>query len=81
MANLEKGLLERHELFIRTVSQKLLTFAVGRGVEPFNAPAVRRIVREAAEHDYRFSSIVVGIAKSVPFQMRAVADGENVAAK
>jgi hypothetical protein len=47
-----------------------LTFALGRGVEPFDAPAIRRLVREAERDDYRLSSIVVGIANSTPFQMR-----------
>jgi hypothetical protein len=47
-----------------------MTFALGRGVELFDAPAVRKIVREARDQDYRFSSLIVGIASSVPFQMR-----------
>jgi hypothetical protein len=67
---LEEGLLERPELFVRTLSEKLLTFALGRGVEAFDAPAVREIVKEARENDARFSAIVLGIVKSVPFQMR-----------
>jgi hypothetical protein len=67
---LEKALLQRPELFVRTLTEKLLTFALGRGVEPFDAPAIRRIVREAERDDYRLSSIVVGIANSTPFQMR-----------
>ena len=67
---LEDGLLERPELFVRTLSQKLLTFALGRGVEYYDAPAIREIVRNAKANDYRFSSIVLGIAQSVPFQMR-----------
>jgi mono/diheme cytochrome c family protein len=67
---LEKALLQRPELFVRTLTEKLLTFALGRGVEPFDAPAIRRLVREAERDDYRLSSIVVGIANSTPFQMR-----------
>ena len=43
---------------------------VGRGVEPFDAPAIRKIVRDAAASNYRFSSLIVGIATSIPFQMR-----------
>jgi hypothetical protein len=67
---LEEGLLERPELFARTVTEKLLTYALGRGVETFDAPAVRGIVGGAAETDYRFSDLIVGIAKSVPFTMK-----------
>jgi Protein of unknown function (DUF1592)/Protein of unknown function (DUF1588)/Protein of unknown function (DUF1585)/Protein of unknown function (DUF1595)/Protein of unknown function (DUF1587) len=70
VAGLEKGLLKRPELFVGTMTEKLLTFALGRGVEPFDAPAVRKIVRDARASDYRFSSLIVGIATSTPFQMR-----------
>jgi len=52
------------------LSEELLTFALGRGVEHYDAPAIRKIVREANADDYRFSSIVVGITKSKPFTMR-----------
>jgi hypothetical protein len=69
--NLENGLLERPEMFVQTLTQKLLTFALGRGVEAYDAPAIRQVMREAEANDYRFSSIILGIAKSVPFQMRA----------
>jgi hypothetical protein len=69
--DLEHGLLKRPELFVRTLSEKLLTFALGRGVEFYDAPAIRQIVREAKAHEFRFSSIILGITKSVPFQMRA----------
>lgn len=77
---LEAGLLDRPGLFAATFTGKLLTFALGRGMEPEDAPAVRRIVRAAAEDDYRFSSIILGITRSVPFQMRAAPDTEQVAA-
>ena len=76
---LEEGLLERPELFVRTLSEKLLTFALGRGVEAHDAPAVRGIVKNARSDEYRFSSIILGIVKSVPFQMRAKLDGDYVA--
>lgn len=79
ITQLENGLLERPELFVRTLSQKMLTFALGRGVEPFDAPAVRQIMREAAEKDYRFSSIVIGITKSVPFRMRMRSEVKDIA--
>jgi mono/diheme cytochrome c family protein len=67
---LEEGLLSRPELFAGRLTEKLLTFALGRGVEYYDAPAVRRILRNAEPGGYRFSSILLGIVKSVPFQMR-----------
>jgi hypothetical protein len=70
VTGLEKALLKRPELFVGTLTEKLLTFAVGRGVEPFDAPAIRRIVRNARARDYQLSSLIVGIVTSTPFQMR-----------
>ncbi|MBK9166499.1 MAG: DUF1592 domain-containing protein [Bryobacterales bacterium] len=67
---LETALLRRPELFATTLSEKLLTYALGRGMEHTDAPAVRQIVREARDGDFRFSSFVLGIAGSAPFQMR-----------
>lgn len=51
-------------------TEKLLTYALGRGVEYYDAPAVRRIVKDASVRDYRWSDIVLSVVKSVPFQMR-----------
>ena len=70
VAGLEAGLLSRPELFAGTVTEKLLTFALGRGVEYYDAPAVRKIIRDAEPDEYRFSSLILGIVKSLPFQMR-----------
>jgi hypothetical protein len=70
VSGLEQALLERPELFVRTMTEKLMTFALGRGVEYFDAPAVRRIVADARDDNYRFSRLVMGIVKSTPFQMR-----------
>jgi hypothetical protein len=70
VAGLESGLLSRPELFADTVTKKLMTFALGRGVEYYDAPAIRKIVREAEPNGYRFSSLIMGIVKSTPFQMR-----------
>ena len=67
---LENGLLERPELFATTLTEKLMTFALGRGVEHFDGPAVRKIVADAAEDGYKISSIIVGIVNSQPFRMR-----------
>jgi hypothetical protein len=67
---LEKALLERPELFVRTLTEKLMTYALGRGVEDDDAPSIRRIVADARDADYCFSSLIVGIVQSTPFQMR-----------
>ena len=67
---LEAGLLSRPDLFAGTIAEKLLTFALGRGVEHYDAPAIRRILRATEPDGYRLSSLVVEIVKSVPFQMR-----------
>jgi hypothetical protein len=69
-AGLRQALLSRPDLFVATLTEKLLTYALGRGLEYYDAPAVRGIVAEAARHDYRSSALLVGIVKSVPFQMR-----------
>jgi hypothetical protein len=71
VSGLEQALLQRPELFVGTLTEKLLTFALGRGVEYYDAPSVRKIVREARQDDYRLSSLILGIVRSVPFQMRA----------
>ena len=60
----------RPELFVGTLTEKLLTYALGRGVEYYDAPAIRAIVRDARPQDYRISSIILGVVKSPPFQMR-----------
>jgi hypothetical protein len=70
IAGLEEGLLKRPEVFVGTLAEKLLTFALGRGVEHYDGPAIRKIVRDAQAADYRFSSIIVGLTKSTPFTMR-----------
>jgi hypothetical protein len=67
---LEQALLSRPEMFVSTLAEKLLTYALGRGVEYYDAPAIRAIVREARVHDFRVSSLMLGIANSKPFQMR-----------
>jgi hypothetical protein len=67
---LEAALLRRPELFVSTVAEKLLTYGSGRGVEYYDAPAIRTIVRDAGPENFRMSSIVLGVVKSQPFQMR-----------
>jgi hypothetical protein len=67
---LENALLARPELFVTALTENLMTFALGRGVEYYDAPAIRRIVKDAGNDGYRFSSLILGIVKSAPFQMR-----------
>ena len=70
MTPLEEGLRQRPELFVSTLTEKLLTFALGRGVEPYDGPAIRKIVGDAQANDFRFSSLILGIVNSAPFTMR-----------
>ena len=63
-------LLNRSEAFVTVIAEKLLSYALGRGLEYYDMPTVRSIVNEAAKSDYRFSALVRGVVKSVPFQMR-----------
>jgi hypothetical protein len=65
-----RAALESSDLFVRTLTEKLLTYGLGRGVEHYDQPAVRAIVREAAENDYRFSDLILGLVQSPPFQSR-----------
>jgi mono/diheme cytochrome c family protein len=67
---LEAALLRRPELFAGAFAEKLLTYASGRGVEYYDAPAIRTIVRNARSQDFRISSIILGVVNSEPFQMR-----------
>jgi hypothetical protein len=70
-AGLRTALLTRPELFVGTLTEKLLTYALGRGLEYYDQPSVRAATRAARTHDYRFSSLVLGIVTSDPFQMRS----------
>ena len=72
-ATLRQALLSRSDAFLTTATEKLLTYGVGRAVHYYDMPVVRSVIREAARNDYRFSSIVLGIVKSAPFQMKVKA--------
>jgi hypothetical protein len=75
---LRTALLKYSDAFVNTFTEKLLTYALGRGLEYYDAPAVRDIARHARADDYRFSSVVLGIVNSTPFKMRrAAARGEG----
>jgi cytochrome c553 len=74
-AGLTALLLEKYrDQFVRTVSEKLLIYALGRGLEYYDEPTVRSIAREAARDDYRLSSIITAVVKSTPFQMRKASE-------
>jgi hypothetical protein len=78
VSDLREALLDRSGAFVTTAVKKLMTYALGRPVDYYDMPAVREVVREAAEDDYRFSSLLLGIVRSVPFQMR-VKSAEDLA--
>ena len=69
IATLRASLVTRSDQFTRVVIEKLLTYGLGRGVEYYDMPVVRSIERESEPSKYKFSSIVLGIVKSQPFQM------------
>jgi hypothetical protein len=66
--------MSRPDQFVQTLTQKLMTYALGRQVEAHDMPTVRAIVREAGEHDYRFSELVLGIVRSDAFLMSIAPD-------
>ena len=70
VSGLRQALLSRPELFVGTLAEKLLTYSLGRGLEFYDGAAVRKIVADARSNDYRFSSLILGIVNSTPFQMR-----------
>jgi hypothetical protein len=72
-AEFRKALLGQGEVFVGALTEKMMTYALGRAVTYTDMPAIRTIKREAASSDYRWSSIILGITKSVPFQMRTTA--------
>jgi hypothetical protein len=81
VVDLRKALLAHPERFVGTMTEKLMTYALGRGLEYYDMPVVRAITRDAAQSDYRFSSIVMGIVKSTAFQMRRAREVETVDAR
>jgi len=73
VAGLRQALLARPDVFVGTMVEKLMIYALGRGLTPHDMPAVRQVVREARAQNYRFSAIVLAVARSVPFQFRLAA--------
>ena len=75
--DLRNALMKHPEQFAGTLTEKLLTYALGRGLEYYDMPVVRTIARDAAANNYRFSSIILGIVESPPFVMKRVPEAEN----
>ena len=70
IVGLRRNLVAQPEIFVGVMTEKMLTYALGRGLEYYDMPAVRKIVRDGRSKDFRFSSIVLGIVRSTPFQMK-----------
>src|SRR5262249_5306813 len=73
-AELKKILLDRRDEFVDTLAEKLMTYALGRGLEAYDQPAVRQVRGETVAHDYKFSAMVLAIVNSTPFEMRRTPD-------
>jgi mono/diheme cytochrome c family protein len=76
-ADLRKALARKPDQFVQNMTQKLMTYSLGRSVEYFDMPTVRKIVRDSAKDNYKFSSIVLGIVKSTPFQAQRAPETPN----
>jgi hypothetical protein len=74
---LRNALVARSDIFVQTLTEKLMIYALGRGLQYYDRPVVRGIVRQAAKHDYRFSSLIMGIVTSTPFQNRVAGDEDR----
>jgi hypothetical protein len=74
-AELRQLLISRRDEFVRTVIEKMLVYALGRGLEYYDMPAVRKIVRDAGADGHHWSAVVLGIVDSVPFRMRRAESG------
>ena len=70
VVTLRKALMAHPDVFVRTMTEKMLIYALGRGLDARDMPSVRAIMREAAGRDYRFTSLVLAIVRSTPFTMR-----------
>src|SRR5262245_64730490 len=72
--DLRQAILSRPEAFVTVITERMMIYALGRGLEPSDMPVVRRIVKQASKNGYRLSAIVNGIVESAPFQMRTRLD-------
>lgn len=75
--DLRRAMMKRPNQFVGTMTEKLMIYALGRGLQPYDMPAVRKIVRDAAATGYKFSSLVMGIVTSAPFQLKRVPDAAS----
>jgi hypothetical protein len=74
VVQLREALMRKPETFVKTVTENLLTYALGRGLTASDMPAVRTVLRESGKDDYRFQSLILEVVKSVPFEMRVTPD-------
>jgi hypothetical protein len=70
VVGLRKALVRQPDIFVGVMTEKMMTYALGRGIEYYDMPAVRKVVHDARNNDYRFSTLVSGIVKSEPFQFK-----------
>jgi hypothetical protein len=70
VVGLRREISKRPDVFVGVLTEKMMTYALGRGIEYYDMPAVRKVVQDARASNYKFSSIVLGVARSVPFQMK-----------
>jgi hypothetical protein len=77
VGGLREALLKHPEYFVGTLTEKLLTYALGRPLEYYDMPVVRGIIRSSARNDYRFSSLITGIVKSEPFEMKRALESQG----
>jgi hypothetical protein len=77
VVDLREALVKHPDYFVGTLTEKLLTYALGRPLEYYDMPVVRSIVQSASHDDFRFSAIVMGIIKSEPFEMRRARENES----
>ena len=73
-AALRQFLIDNKSEFVRTVTEKLFTYALGRGPEYYDAPTIRQLVRDAAAGEFRWNTVILNLVKSAPFQMRRMGD-------
>jgi Protein of unknown function (DUF1592)/Protein of unknown function (DUF1588)/Protein of unknown function (DUF1585) len=71
---LHNALVARSDIFVQTLTEKLMIYALGRGLQAYDMPAVRDIVRQTEKQDYRFSALIMGVVSATPFQMRMAGD-------
>jgi mono/diheme cytochrome c family protein len=76
-AGLREVLVAKQDMFVENFTEQLLTYALGRGVEEYDRPVLRQIMRDTASDDHRWSSVILGIVNSTPFQNRRVSDGNH----